>query len=175
MWYRVAIVKTNVSQERIASVIRATRIGELEIRTVLRLLLTLFLVRRFLSPWWWMWYIHPKRRFLQEPHGVKSKKTVVMSFFNNIVPILVWTRCRSVGMGTGYNVDDPGFDSQQEIFLYSTASRSALEPTRPHIQGVPGALSYEIERPVREGDRGQEWWSYASTALYVFMAQCLIS
>jgi hypothetical protein len=32
--------------------------------------LTLFLARRFLSPWWWWRHVHPKRRFLQEPQGV---------------------------------------------------------------------------------------------------------
>jgi hypothetical protein len=30
---------------------------------------------RFLSRWWWRWYIPPKRRILQEPHGVTSQKT----------------------------------------------------------------------------------------------------
>jgi hypothetical protein len=28
----------------------------------------------FLSPWRWRWYVPPKHRFLQEPHGVTSKK-----------------------------------------------------------------------------------------------------
>jgi hypothetical protein len=37
--------------------------------------LTLFLVHRFLSPWWLRPYVTPKRRFLQEPHGVTSQKT----------------------------------------------------------------------------------------------------
>jgi hypothetical protein len=35
----------------------------------------LFLVHRFLSLWWWRRYVPPKRRFLQEPHGVTSQKT----------------------------------------------------------------------------------------------------
>jgi hypothetical protein len=34
-----------------------------------------FLVLRFLSPWWWKRYVPPKRRFLQDPHGVTSQKT----------------------------------------------------------------------------------------------------
>jgi hypothetical protein len=29
-----------------------------------------FLARWFFSPWWFVGYITPKRRFLQEPHGV---------------------------------------------------------------------------------------------------------
>jgi hypothetical protein len=40
--------------------------------------LALFLVHRFLSPWWRTRWVPPKRRFLQEPHGVTSQKT---SFF----------------------------------------------------------------------------------------------
>jgi hypothetical protein len=36
--------------------------------------LTLFLIHRYLSPWWRR-YVLPKRRFLQEPHGVTSHKT----------------------------------------------------------------------------------------------------
>jgi hypothetical protein len=35
----------------------------------------LFLVRRFLSPWWRRRQVPPKRRFLQEPHGVTTQKT----------------------------------------------------------------------------------------------------
>jgi hypothetical protein len=26
-------------------------------------------------PWWWIWYVLPKRRFLQEPHCVTSHNT----------------------------------------------------------------------------------------------------
>jgi hypothetical protein len=41
-----------------------------------------------------------------------------------------------------------GFDSRREmgIFLFTIASRTALEPTQPHIQWVPGALSLGIKR-----------------------------
>jgi hypothetical protein len=38
--------------------------------------LKLFLVHRFLSPWWWRRYVPPKHRFLQEPHGVTSQEMV---------------------------------------------------------------------------------------------------
>jgi hypothetical protein len=37
--------------------------------------LALFLVHRFFSPWWRRRYIPPKLWFLQQPHGVTSKKT----------------------------------------------------------------------------------------------------
>jgi hypothetical protein len=40
----------------------------------------LFLVHRFLSPWWRRRQVPPKRRFLQEPHGVTSQKTPLFQF-----------------------------------------------------------------------------------------------
>jgi hypothetical protein len=69
---RVALVRTDVSEERGASIIRVTRIGGLGTT------LAVTSNRRFLSPWWWRRYVPPKRRFLQEPHGVTSQK---MAFF----------------------------------------------------------------------------------------------
>jgi hypothetical protein len=91
----VALVRINVSEEPSASIIRVTRIGELEttlaitsnwhtlqlfLYSVSRLLLwlMLFLVHQFLSPWWWRCQVPPKRRFLQEPHDITSQK---MAFF----------------------------------------------------------------------------------------------
>jgi hypothetical protein len=55
MLRRVALVRTDVSEEFSAtSIIRVTRIGELGTTLAVKLRLTLFLVRRFLSPWrWW--------------------------------------------------------------------------------------------------------------------------
>jgi hypothetical protein len=57
MLRRVALVKPDVSEERIASIIRMTISGEVGTTLVVRLL----------AP--------QKRRFLQEPHGVTSQKT----------------------------------------------------------------------------------------------------
>jgi hypothetical protein len=47
-----------------------------------------------------------------------------------------------------------GFDSWRGlwIFLFTTASRTALGPTQPPIQWVPGALSLGIKRPGCEAD-----------------------
>jgi hypothetical protein len=67
MLRRVALVRTDVSEEFSASVIRVTRIGELGTAT--------FLVHLFLSPWWWWREVPPKCRFLQESHGVTFQKT----------------------------------------------------------------------------------------------------
>jgi hypothetical protein len=59
----VALVRTDVSEERSASVIMVTRIGELGTT------LAVTSNRRTLR------YVPPKRRFLQEPDGVSSQKT----------------------------------------------------------------------------------------------------
>jgi hypothetical protein len=47
-----------------------------------------------------------------------------------------------------------GFDSRQRlgIFLFTTASRTALGSMRPPIQWVPGALSLGVKRLGREAD-----------------------
>jgi hypothetical protein len=37
-------------------------------------------------------------------------------------------------------------------FLFTTASRTALGPTQPPIQWVPGALSLGVKRPECEAD-----------------------
>jgi hypothetical protein len=47
-----------------------------------------------------------------------------------------------------------GFDPRRGlgIFLFTTASKTALGPTQPPIQWVPGALSLGVKRPGREAD-----------------------
>jgi hypothetical protein len=78
------------------------------------------------------------------------------------------------GTALGYGMDDRGrgFESRQGlgIFLFTTASSSALGPTEPPIQWVPGALSLEVKRPGCEADysphlvpRSKNMWSYTST------------
>jgi hypothetical protein len=44
----------------------------------------------------------------------------------------------------------PGGGGGGEIFIFTTASRTALRPTQPPIQWVPGALSPVVRRPGRE-------------------------
>jgi hypothetical protein len=46
------------------------------------------------------------------------------------------------------------FDSWRElgIFLFTTASRSGLEPTQPLMQWIQGAISLGVKRPGREVD-----------------------
>jgi hypothetical protein len=54
----------------------------------------------------------------------------------------------------GWKIRILGFDSQRGlgIFLFTTASRTALGPTQPPIQGVPGGLSLWVNLLGREVD-----------------------
>jgi hypothetical protein len=65
-------------------------------------------------------------------------------------------RDSSVGIGwaTGWTMGVLGFDSPRGlgIFLFTTASKMALEPTQPPNQWVKGVLSLGVKRPGREAD-----------------------
>jgi hypothetical protein len=83
----------------------------------------------------------------------------------------------------GWKIGVIGFDSQQElgIFLFTTTSRTALEPTQPPIQWVPGALSLGVKWPGREADHSplssakvKEWVELYLHPHYTFMAWCLV-
>jgi hypothetical protein len=65
-------------------------------------------------------------------------------------------QCCSVGIVLGYGLDDRGsrirLPAGAGNFSLTTASRTALGPTQPPIQWVPGALSLGVKRPGREAD-----------------------
>jgi hypothetical protein len=79
MLRRVTLVRTDVQEERSASIITVTRIGVLG---TLAITSNVVPSSRFLSHWWWRRYVPPKRRFLQEPHGVTSQKTLELFISN---------------------------------------------------------------------------------------------
>jgi hypothetical protein len=67
------------------------------------------------------------------------------------------------------------------IFVFTTASRTALGPTQPPIQWVPAVLSLGVQRLGREAEHSppssaevKNVWSYTSTPQYVFTAWCLV-
>jgi hypothetical protein len=59
-----------------------------------------------------------------------------------------------VGIALGYELGVLGFDSPLRlgIFLFTTASRTALEPTQPPMQWVTRALSLGVKRRGREAN-----------------------
>jgi hypothetical protein len=89
---------------------------------------------------------------------------------------IAFSRDSSVGIATGYWLDDRGIRVRVLVknFLFA-ASRLALEPTQP-IQWVSGVLSQGAKRSGREGDNSpptsaevKKTWIYTSTPPYVFM------
>jgi hypothetical protein len=79
----------------------------------------------------------------------------------------------------GWTIGVLGFESRRRlgIFLFTTTSLTALGPTQPPVQGVPGALSLGVKWPGREADHSllssaevKNAWSYTSIPQYVFMA-----
>jgi hypothetical protein len=58
------------------------------------------------------------------------------------------------GTALDYGLGDRGFESRQGlgIFLLTTASRTALGPTQPPIQWIPGAFSMGVKQLGRESD-----------------------
>jgi hypothetical protein len=93
------------------------------------------------------------------------------------------SRDSSAGIALGYGLDDRGSRVRflVGIFLFTTASRTALGPTQPPIQWVLDALSLGVKRPWREAGHSppssaevKNAWSYTSIPPYVFMAWCLV-
>jgi hypothetical protein len=91
----------------------------------------------------------------------------------------------SVGIALGYGLNDRGsrvrFPAGLGIFLFTTASRTALGPTQFPIQWILGVLSLGVKRPGRETDHSppcsaevKNAWSYTPTPQYIFMAWCLV-
>jgi hypothetical protein len=64
------------------------------------------------------------------------------------------SRDSSVGIALGYWLDDRGsrvqFPAEAGNFFFTIASITALGPTQPPIQWVPGVFSLGVKRPGRE-------------------------
>jgi hypothetical protein len=78
-------------------------------------------------------------------------------FYQNNIYILYYrltVRDSSVSIAMGIRTRRPGFDSRQtqELFLYSTAFRTALGPTPSLIKWEPGAFCPRVNRPGRESN-----------------------
>jgi hypothetical protein len=59
----------------------------------------------------------------------------------------------SVGVAMGYGLDGRGsISGRVKVFLFSTASRPALGPTRSRIQRIPGTFFPGVKRPGREAN-----------------------
>jgi hypothetical protein len=84
------------------------------------------------------------------------------------------SRESSVGIATGYGLDDRGprirFPKGTGNFFFDTMSRPAQGPTRPPTQWVSGAISLEVKRPGRETVHSplqQEQYQVSSTTFEV--------
>jgi hypothetical protein len=75
---------------------------------------------------------------------------------------VIKTLIRSLSsVGTGWMIQVVVFDSRRGlgIFLFTTASRTALESAHPPKQWVPGALSLGVKRLDREADHSPPFGS----------------
>jgi hypothetical protein len=75
----------------------------------------------------------------------------------------------------------PSISETKEFFSSPAVSRTALGPTKPPIQWVPGTLSLGLRLPGREANHSppsnvevKNAWSYTSIPQYAFMAWCSV-
>jgi hypothetical protein len=122
IWRRVDLVWIDVSEERIASILRVEKSAREEPArcfstddSVCSHLITLVPLSRIFLPWGW-WYVHPKRRFTHL-HGATSQKTTFFSFT---------FLYHLVGIATGYELNDEGVAVQIPVGsrILSSAWRS---------------------------------------------------
>jgi hypothetical protein len=109
-------------------------------------------------------YIAPKR-YVYLTHILIVNLHITTSTWSSKVK----SRDSSVCIATGLRPGRSGFEfrSGLGIFLFTTASRTALVPTQPPMQLVPEVLSLGIKRPGRESDHSppsssevKNAWSY---------------
>jgi hypothetical protein len=142
MWRRVALVRTVVLEELIFSIIR--------VKTISKLKITLSVTDK----WRTLQYISPKRRFLQQPHGVTSQKTALfmvtavktsilktkfnlwrrLCIFTNIMLPNLFDSCWRFEKCATFIVSvDEKAKHAVSCYHYSKTSLSIYHTTRPYI------------------------------------------
>jgi hypothetical protein len=132
------------------------------------------------------------RSFSQEiPHLLCNLKVHYCVYIHNCEVIILkpfsWIHTyfvnRSRRSSVGYGLDNQGFKSRQGlgIFLFTTASRPALESSQPSVQWLRGALSLGGKAAGREADHSHNLMSRsrmrrctAPLPQYAFMAWCSV-
>jgi hypothetical protein len=78
----------------------------------------------------------------------------VSAWISLLHPHVVGIRQSVKRWATGWTIGVLGFDFRRGlgIFLFTTASRTAVDPTQPPIHWVPGVLSLGVKRPGRDVD-----------------------
>jgi hypothetical protein len=115
----------------------------------------------------WNFGFHKMHNFLST-WTTHHFSTILIHWFN----LLLFDSSVGIALGYRWMIGVLGFDSRRGlgIFVFTTASRTALGPTQTPIQCVLGTLSLGIKRPGREADdslplmlRSKNEWSYTST------------
>jgi len=101
---------------------------------------------------------HSNSRWCSLAHARKLRLRKVYEALNSISDDALQKNRESNSLNVlwamGWTIGVLGFDSRQAvgIFLFTTAFRTALGPTQPPIQLVPGALSLGVKWLGREAD-----------------------
>jgi hypothetical protein len=96
-------------------------------------------------------------RVFRFPLPILIPPTAPHSSSSNHPGLVMKNRGSSVGIETGYGLNGRGsIPGSIKIFLYSTASSSALGPTRPPFQRAPEALSPRIMQPEHESGHSSQ-------------------
>jgi hypothetical protein len=105
-----------------------------------QLQLVLFLVHGFLSPWWRRRQVPPKRRFLQEPHGLTTQKTpfFIVTAMKTSNPLRVANYARSPKIAGSIPIECTGFLSRPNTSNLTKAPGSTYPPTEMSTTNRPG-------------------------------------
>jgi hypothetical protein len=106
-------------------------------------------------------------RILESCTTIHNKQNIVYMLHYKCIE----SRESSVGIATGYGLDDQGVWVRVPVFYFSMSSRLALGSTQPPIQWVPG-----VKRPLLEAGHSpptsaevKKMWMYTCMPPYAFM------